>query len=163
MNTLVPEPGVTSYTMPTDTQIQVVRAVQAPRRIVFAAYTEPRHLQKWLLGPEGWTMPVCEFEARAGGRWRFVWRKANGAEMAMEGEVRECRPVDLVVTTERWGGEWPETLNTTEFTERDRQAIITLTIDYPSRAARDMAAQTGMKGGMDESFDRLDRLVVALA
>lgn len=162
MTTLASRPGVTSYSTPTDTQIVVTRVVSASRRIVFAAYTEPRHLQQWLLGPEGWSMPVCEFEPRAGGRWRYVWRKENGNEMEMSGEVREFVPMERVVTTERWGPEWPETVNRVEFTESAGQTTITLTITYPSKAARDMAAQTGMKGGMDVSFARLDQLVKTL-
>lgn len=162
MTALASKPGVTSYTMPTDTQIVVTRVVKASRRITFQAYTEPRHVQKWLLGPEGWSMPVCEFEPWAGGKWRFVWRKTDGKEMEMTGEVREFVPDLRVVTTERWGPEWPETLNQVEFTESAGQTTITLTITYPSKAARDMAAQSGMKGGMDVSFARLDELVSSL-
>lgn len=156
------KPGVTHYTMPSDTQVAVVRVVKAPRKLVFATYTEPRHLQRWLLGPAGWSMPVCEFEARSGGRWRFVWRKANGTEMAMAGDVRECVPPSKIVTTESWGPEWPETINTTEFTESDGHTTITLTITYPSKEARDKALETGMKGGMDESFARLEALLAQL-
>ncbi len=155
-------PGVTTYATPTDTQIVVTRLVKASRRLTFQAYTEPRHVQKWLLGPEGWSMPVCEFEPRSGGRWRYVWRKADGKEMEMSGEVREYQPDTRVVTTERWGPEWPETINTVEFSEAGGYTTITLTITYPSKAARDMAAETGMKGGMDVSFARLDDLVKAL-
>lgn len=162
MTTLTSKPGVTSYSTPTDTQIVVTRVVNAPRRIVFQAYTVPKHIQKWLLGPEGWTMPVCEFEPRAGGKWRYVWRKENGSEMEMSGVVREFVPDMRVVTTERWGPEWPETVNTVEFAEAAGQTTITLTITYPSKQARDMAAQTGMKGGMDVSFARLDELVKGL-
>lgn len=162
MTTLASRPGVTSYTMPTDTQIVVTRVVNAPRRITFQAYTEPRHVQKWLLGPEGWSMPVCEFEPRSGGKWRFVWRKTDGKEMEMTGDVVEFLPDHRVVTTERWGPEWPETINQVDFTEAAGQTTITLTITYPSKAARDKAAESGMKGGMDVSFDRLDELVKTL-
>jgi uncharacterized protein YndB with AHSA1/START domain len=163
MTTTATRPGVTSYTTPTDRELVVTRVVAAPRKLVFAAHTEPRHLQRWLLGPEGWTMPVCEFEARNGGAWRYVWRKADGSEMAMSGTVREILPPERVVHTERWGPEWPETINTTVFTESEGRTTITLTVTYPSREARDAALKTGMKDGMDLSYDRLDGLLRTLA
>jgi uncharacterized protein YndB with AHSA1/START domain len=160
--TTATRPGVTTYATPTDREVVVTRVVDAPRKVVFAAHTEPRHLQRWLLGPEGWTMPVCEFDARPGGAWRYVWRKADGSEMAMSGIVREFAPPERVVHTERWGPEWPETVNTTVFTESEGRTTITLTIAYPSKEARDAAIQTGMKGGMDQSYDRLDVLLRSL-
>jgi uncharacterized protein YndB with AHSA1/START domain len=160
--TTATRPGVTTYATPTDREVVVTRVVDAPRKVVFAAHTEPRHLQRWLLGPEGWTMPVCEFDARPGGAWRYVWRKADGSEMAMSGIVREFAPPERVVHTERWGPEWPETVNTTVFTESEGRTTITLTIAYPSREARDAAIQTGMKGGMDQSYDRLEVLLRSL-
>jgi uncharacterized protein YndB with AHSA1/START domain len=160
--TTATRPGVTTYATPTDREVVVTRVVDAPRKVVFAAHTEPRHLQRWLLGPEGWTMPVCEFDARPGGAWRYVWRKADGSEMALSGIVREFAPPERVVHTERWGPEWPETVNTTVFTESEGRTTITLTIAYPSKEARDAAIQTGMKGGMDQSYDRLDVLLRSL-
>jgi len=156
------KPGVTEYTTPTDVDVVVTRLFDAPRKLAFAAYTDPKHVQKWLLGPEGWTMPVCEFEPKAGGQWRFVWRKTDGTEMAMSGTVREFVPPERVVTTERWGPQWPETVNTVTFAESEGMTTITLTITYPTRAARDAALATGMKGGMDVSFDRLDQLLRSL-
>lgn len=155
--------GVTSYATPNEREVVVTRVVDAPRRLVFAAWTDPRHIPNWLLGPEGWTMPVCELDLRPGGAWRYVWRKADGSEMTMGGLVREVTPPERLVTTERWGPEWPETINTLTLTESGGRTTITLTITYPSKAARDAALETGMKGGMDESFARLDRLVQSLA
>jgi len=155
--------GVTTYATPSDTEVEIIRVVDAPRRIVFDAWTNPKHLPKWLSGLEGWTMPVCELDLRPGGKWRYVWRKADGAEMEMTGDVREVKPPERFVTTERWGPEWPETVNTLVLTESNGQTTITLTLLYPSREARDRALQTGMKGGMDESFERLDTLLGTLA
>ncbi|HET7468109.1 MAG TPA: SRPBCC family protein [Gemmatimonadales bacterium] len=155
--------GVTSYATPNEREVVVTRVVDAPRRLVFAAWTDPRHIPNWLLGPEGWMMPVCELDLRPGGAWRYVWRKADGSEMTMGGLVREVTPPERLVTTERWGPEWPETINTLTLTESGGRTTITLTITYPSKAARDAALETGMKGGMDESFARLDRLVQSLA
>jgi len=155
--------GVTSYTTPTDREVVVTRVVDAPRRLVFAAWTDPMHIPNWLLGPEGWTMPVCELDLRPSGTWRYVWRKSDGSELTMSGLVREVTPPERLVTTERWGPEWPETVNTLTLTESAGRTTITLTITYPSKAARDAALETGMKSGMDESFVRLDRLVRTLA
>lgn len=155
--------GVTTYTTPTDREVVVTRVVDAPRRLVFAAWTDPRHIPQWLLGPAGWSMPVCELDLRAGGAWRYVWRKSDGSEMEMSGIVREVTPPERLVTTERWGPEWPETVNTLVLTESAGKTTITLTITYPSKSARDAALGTGMKSGMDESFARLDRVVQTLA
>jgi uncharacterized protein YndB with AHSA1/START domain len=154
--------GVTHYATPSDREVVITRVVDAPRRLVFEAYTTPRHLQQWLLGPEGWTMPICELDARPGGQWRYVWRKGDGSEMTLSGIVKEFQPPERVVTTERWGPEWPETLNTVVFTESLGQTTITITVRYPSKEARDAALQTGMKEGMDQGFARLDQLLQKL-
>ena len=154
--------GVTSYATPNDTQVRITRVVDASRRLVFDTYTQPRHLKKWLLGPEGWTMTVCEIDTRPGGAWKYTWRKTDGSEMTLSGVVREFAPPDRMVTTESWGPEWPDTLNTAVFTESGGQTTVTITITYPSKEARDAALKTGMKDGMEPSFARLDKLVRTL-
>jgi uncharacterized protein YndB with AHSA1/START domain len=146
-----------------DREVVITRVVDAPRPLVFEVYTTPRHLQRWLLGPEGWTMPVCEMDLRPGGAFRYVWRKADGAEMTIAGAVREVVPPARLVTTESWGPEWPETVNTVDFIELGGRTTIRLAITYPSREARDAALQTGMKEGMDMGFARLDELLRTLA
>jgi len=155
--------GVTTYATPTDREVVVTRVVDAPRRVVFDAWTNPRHVPQWLLGPEGWTMPVCEIDLRPGGSWRYVWRKADGTEMVMGGSYREVVPPERLVSTESWGPEWPETVNTMVLTESGGQTTITLTVRYPSKEARDAALKTGMKEGMDQGFARLDTLLETLA
>jgi uncharacterized protein YndB with AHSA1/START domain len=147
--------GATTFATPSDTEIVMTRVVDAPRSLVFEAWTRPEHVRSWMLGPEGWTMPVCEIDLRPGGEWRFVWRKADGSEMEMRGEYREVAPPERVVTTERWGPEWPETINTLELTEENGRTTITNRVRYPSKEARDAALQTGMKEGASQSFDRL--------
>jgi uncharacterized protein YndB with AHSA1/START domain len=153
--------GVTTYATPSDREIVVRRVVNAPRRLVFAAWTEPRHLQRWLTGPEGWSMPICEIDLRPGGRWRYVYRKASGTEMTLTGSVREVVPPERLVTTESWGPEWPETVNTLALTESGGFTTITLTIAYPSKEARDAALGTGAMDGLNRSFERLDALLDA--
>ena len=151
--------GATTYATPTDRELVITRAFAASRPRVFDAWTNPRSLPSWLLGPEGWTMPVCEIHLRAGGTWRYVWRKDDGAEMAMSGTYREVVRPERIVSTERWGPEWPETVNTVQLAETAGRTTITITVLYPSKEARDMALQTGMKEGMNAGFARLDELL----
>ena len=153
--------GSTKYTTPSDREVVVTRVVNAPRRLVFAAWTEPRHLQRWLTGPEGWTMPVCEIDLRPGGRWRYVYRKASGKEMTLTGSVLEVVPPERFVTTESWGPEWPDTVNTLVLTETEGRTTIALTITYVSKEARDAALDTGAMDGMNRAFELLDELLDA--
>lgn len=154
--------GVTSYETPTDTQVVITRVVDAPRRIVFDAWTNPKYVPRWLLGPPGWTMPVCEIDLRPGGTWHYVWRRTDGSEMAMRGSYKEVVPPERLVSTESWGPQWPETVNTLVLAESRGRTTITLTIAYPSREARDAALQTGMKDGMEQGYVRLDALLKTL-
>jgi uncharacterized protein YndB with AHSA1/START domain len=133
----------------------MTRIFDAPRRLVFEAWTNPKHVPQWMLGPVGWTMPVCEIDLRVGGAWHFVWRGADGSEMAMRGVYREITPPERLVSTESWGGPYPETVNTLTLVEKDGKTTATLTILYPSKEAREAALQTGMKDGVAMSYDRL--------
>jgi uncharacterized protein YndB with AHSA1/START domain len=142
-------------TTPTEREIVMTREFDAPRTLVFDALTKPELVQRWLLGPPGWTMPVCEIDLRPGGAWHFVWRRADGTEMEMRGEYREVTPPERLVSTESWGGDWPETINTVTLSEEDGKTTITQTVLYPSQEARDAALETGMKDGVSQSFDRL--------
>jgi uncharacterized protein YndB with AHSA1/START domain len=142
-------------TTPTDREVVMTRVFDAPRRLVFDAWTNPKHVPQWMLGPVGWTMPVCEIDLRVGGAWHFVWRGADGSEMAMRGVYREISPPKRLVSTESWGGPFPETVNTLTLVEKDGKTTATLTILYPSKEAREAALQTGMKDGVAMSYDRL--------
>ena len=147
--------AATTVMTPSDREVVVTRLFDAPRRLVFEAYTNPEHLPHWMLGPEGWTMPVCEVDLRPGGAWHFVWRRADGTEMAMRGVYQEIVPPERLVATESWGGDWPETINILILSEEGGKTMLTNKILYPSREARDAALKTGMQEGMDQSFDRL--------
>lgn len=152
-----------TLTTPTDREIVITRAFDAPRRLVFEAYTDPKHLPHWMLGPPGWTMPVCEVDLRVGGTWHFGWKHFNGTQMEMRGVYREVKPPERLVSTESWGGDWPETVNTLTFTEQNGQTAVTSSILYPSKEARDAALKTGMKEGMALSFNRLAEHLGAIA
>lgn len=156
-------PGTTTFSTPSDREIAATRVFDAPRRLVFEAHTNPKHIPNWMLGPDGWTMPVCEVDLRPGGAWHFVWRKADGTEMAMRGTYKDVVPPEKVVTTESWGPEWPETINTLTLTEENGRTTITSTALYPSKEARDAALKTGMKEGMTQSFNRLAEYLQSLA
>ena len=99
--------GVTTFTTPSDIEIVATRIVEAPAELVFDAWTSPEHVTRWMLGPDGWTMPVCEIDLRPGGAWRFVWRGPDGSELAMEGEYREVVRPERIVNTESWGATGP--------------------------------------------------------
>ena len=153
----------TRITTPTDREVVITRVVDAPRRLVFEAYTNPQYIPRWMLGPGGWTMPVCEVDLRPGGRYRYVWRKPEGSEMTIAGSIREVSPPARMVTTESWGPEWPETVNTLELTESNGQTTITTTMLFPSKEARDTALKTGMSDGMETSFGNLEKLLKEMA
>jgi uncharacterized protein YndB with AHSA1/START domain len=155
--------GVTTFATPTDREFVITRVLDAPRRLVFEAWTDLEHVPHWLLGPDGWTMPVCEIDLRPGGAWRFVWRHADGTEMEMRGVYQEIAPPERLVCTESWGGDWPETLNTLVFSEEDGQTTLTCTILYPSEEAREAVLRTGMKEGVSMSYDRLAEYLRTLA
>jgi uncharacterized protein YndB with AHSA1/START domain len=140
---------------PTDRELVLTRVFDAPRTLVFEAYTSPEHLPHWMLGPPGWTMPVCEIDLRVGGVWHCAWRHSDGSMMEIRGVYKEIVPPERVVSTESWGGDWPETVNTVVFTEEHGRTTLSLTILYPSKEARDPALQTGMTKGVNLSYDRL--------
>jgi uncharacterized protein YndB with AHSA1/START domain len=149
-------------TTPSDREIVLRRVFNAPRHLVFEAWTNPRYVPQWLLGPPGWTMPVCEIDLRPGGAWHFVWRQADGTEMEMHGLYREVKPPARLVNTEFWGGDWPETLNTLVFSEEHGKTTVAITILYPSKEARDAALKTGMAKGAGMSYDRLAGVLASM-
>jgi uncharacterized protein YndB with AHSA1/START domain len=151
------------YTTPSDVEFQISRVVDAPRELVYDAFTKPEHLTQWMLGPDGWSMPVCETEVRPGGAWHYQWRCDSGEAMDMHGVYQEVSPPERLVTTENWGGPYPETVNTVTFTEVEQgRTLITTTIRYPSTEAREAALQTGMTKGVERSYERLEQLLKGL-
>jgi uncharacterized protein YndB with AHSA1/START domain len=157
------EVGTTTFTTPSDRELVITRVVDAPRRLVWEAWTKPEHVPNWMLGPEGWTMPVCEIDLRPGGAWHFIWHGSDGTEMEMRGEYREVAPPERLVSTESWGGDWPETINTLTLSEKDGKTTITQTVFYKSKEARDAALETGIREGVSTSFDRLGEYLRTIA
>jgi uncharacterized protein YndB with AHSA1/START domain len=145
-----------------ETDLVLVRALDAPRALVFDAFTRPELVRRWLLGPDGWTMPVCEIDLRPGGRYRYLWRRErDGAEMGMGGDFREVAPPERLVHTEAFDEPWypGESLITTLFTERDGVTTVRQTMRLVARAARDAVLASGMASGVARSYERLDRIL----
>ena len=155
--------AATILATPSNREIVLTRVVEAPRRLVFAAYTIPEHVARWMLGQEGWSMLVCEIDLRVGGAWHFIWRHADGSEMEMRGVYQEIVPPERIVCTESWGGDWPETLNTLILSEEGGKTTINQHVLYPSKQARDAALKTGMQEGASQSFDRLAEYLATMA
>jgi uncharacterized protein YndB with AHSA1/START domain len=155
--------GTTMFTTPSDREVAATRVFDAPRSLVWEALTDPRHIPNWMLGPEGWTMPVCEVDLRPGGKWRFVWRKTNGSEMALDGEYRAIVRPERLVYTESWGKDWAETINTYVLSEEGGRTTVVCTVLYPSKEERDRALETEMKEGWSQGYDRLDKYLPTIA
>lgn len=155
--------GETTFTTPSDREFCATRAFDAPRELVWKAYTDPEHLKQWMGGYEGWAWVACEVDLRPGGAYRFEWRKDDGSELAISGVHQEVEPPARLVATESWGPGWPDALNTLLFTEEDGRTTLTVTVLYPSKEARDAAIATGMSDGMSVSFDQLDRVIAGMS
>lgn len=154
--------AITTFTTPSDREVVATRVAEARRTLVWQAWTSPEHVPQWMLGPGGWTMPICEIDLRPGGAWRFGWRQPNGAAMEMRGVYREIVPPSRLVSTESWGGDWPETVNTLVLTEENGSTAMVCTVRYPSKEARDAALATGMKEGWSASYVRLDEYLAKM-
>ena len=157
--------GTLKVTTPTDREIVMMRVFDAPRRLVFDALTKPELVKQWLLGPPGWSMPVCEIDLRVGGAYRYVWRHTtNGNEMGMGGVYREIAAPERIVATEKFDEAWypGEAVGTLELSERGGKTTLTQIVFYQSREARDAVLASGMEKGVIASYDRLAELLASL-
>ncbi len=151
-------------TTPSDREIAMTRVFDAPRKLVFDAHTKPDLVRQWLLGPPGWSMPVCEMDVRVGGKYRWVWRHdRDGTTMGMGGVYREIVKPERLVVTERFDEAWypGEALNTLVLVEQGGRTTLTQTMRYESREARDAVLKSGMESGVKASYDRLADLLVS--
>jgi len=143
-----------------DREIQISRGFNAPRKLVFDAYTKPELVRKWLFGPPGWSFAVCEIDLRVGGKYRYVWR-GPGGEMGMGGIYKEIKAPERIVSTERFDQAWypGEAVGTVVMTETNGRTLATTTILYESMAARDAVLRSPMERGLKAGFDRLAEMV----
>lgn len=156
-------------TTPSDREIVMTRVFNAPRRLVWAAWTKPEYVARWF-GADGWTVPVCEIDLRPGGSYRYVMRGPAGEEVTMRGIYRDVVPPERLVSTETFEGfsevgYRPEdrTVSTAVLTERDGRTTWTATIVYPSKTIRDGALATPMEEGMNGSFARMDAVLATMS
>jgi uncharacterized protein YndB with AHSA1/START domain len=159
-------------TTPTDREILVTRVFDAPRALVWDAMTRPELLKRWLSGPPGWSMVVCENDLKAGGAFRCDWRGPDEADMRMRGVYREIVTLERIVRTEifEWGCEAQacEQLGTLVLTEEDgdggkggRRTVMSITLLFPSKEARDASLASGMEQGMEAGYQRLDGILAS--
>jgi uncharacterized protein YndB with AHSA1/START domain len=144
-----------------DREIVMTRAFDAPRKLVFDAFTKPELVKQWLLGPPGWSMPVCEIDLRVGGTYRYVWRKAGVPDMGLGGVYREVLAPERVVSTEKFDQAWypGEAVGTLVLVEQGGKTTVTQTVIYESQEARDGILKSGMEKGVAASYDRLADLL----
>jgi uncharacterized protein YndB with AHSA1/START domain len=148
-----------------DREIQITRDFNAPRKLVFDAYTKPELVRKWLFGPPGWTFDVCEIDLRVGGKYRYVWRMPPDTVMGMGGVYREIKAPERIVSTEKFDDPWypGEAIGTVVMTESGGKTLVTTTLVYESQEIRDGVLKSPMESGMGMSYDRLAQLVESLA
>ncbi len=154
--------GTATITLPTDEQILITREFDAPRHLVFRAWTTPELIKRWWSAKRG-EVTVADVDLRVGGRWRWVMVTDGGFEVAFHGEYREIVPNERIVCTEVYEG-MPdaEAVNTHTFTEQDRRTTLTLLVQHASQEHRDAHINSGMEGGMQEAMDRLEQVAVSL-
>ena len=152
-----------TVTLPTDERILITREFDAPRHLVYKAWTTPELVKRWWSGKRG-AMTVAEIDLRVGGRWRYVMEAEGGFEVAFHGEYREVVPNERIVNTEVYEG-MPdgEALNTITFAEADGRTTLTTLVQHTCKEHRDAHINSGMEGGMQESMDLLEQVAVSLA
>ena len=157
-------PGALKVTTRGDREIVITRVFNAPRRLVWDAYTKPELLRRWLTGPPGWSFAVCESEGKVGGKYRYVWQGPNGEIMGMGGVIREIVPPERMVATEKFDQPWypGEAIGTIVLSEQAGKTTLTQTILYESQEARDAVLRSPMEQGLGMSYDRLAELLATL-
>jgi uncharacterized protein YndB with AHSA1/START domain len=159
------QPTKLKITAPGERELVVTRTFDAPRRLVFDAWTRPELLRRWLSGPPQWSWVTCEVDLRVGGSYRFVWRNdENGMQMGMGGVYREIAAPERLVATEKFDISWypGEALGTIVLTEKQGVTTLTQTLLYESRAARDAVLQSPMEQGLAAGYDRLAEVLASI-
>jgi uncharacterized protein YndB with AHSA1/START domain len=165
-------PKPLEVTLPSDREVRVTRSFAAPRTLVWDAHTKPELVQQWMLGPPGWTMPVCEMDVRVGGKYRWRWKSdEDGKEFGFFGSFLEVVAPRRLVHEESFdpgdvGGAMPSdepAIITAELEEERGVTTLTVTMLFPSKEARDGAVSTGMTQGMEMGYERLDGMVARAA
>jgi uncharacterized protein YndB with AHSA1/START domain len=160
--------GTAKVTLPADEQILITREFDAPKALVYDAFTRPELVRRWWHAKRG-EMTICEIDLRVGGTWRYVAIADDGFEVGFHGEYREIVPQERIVSTEVYEGlpegvseEEAGTVNTTTFTESDGRTTLTILVQAPSKAARDAIIESGMEAGLQDALDLLEEAAISL-
>jgi uncharacterized protein YndB with AHSA1/START domain len=151
--------GTLKVTTPSDREILMTRVFDAPRRLVFDAFTKPELIKRWL-GPRGFTLPVCEVDLKVGGKYRYVSEAPDGSRLGWGGTFREIVPLERIVHTESFDDYPGEALITAVWTESSGKTTMNMTMLLESKEIRDAIIATGMEHGAAESYDRLNEMLV---
>jgi len=160
-----PSPGPATrqqaiYSTPSDRELVIIRKFDAPRSLVWSVFTDPKHVPNWQIGPEGFTMPVCEIDLRPGGSWRYVWRNRHGREFEAGGTYREVDPPNRYVFATKVNGE--EQTNTTTFAEENGRTTVTVSMLFATKASRDQGLPYA-KVGTESNYVRLDTYLASMS
>ena len=150
--------GTLKVSLPTEREVVMTRAFDAPRRLVFDALTKPELLKRWF-GPRGWSLVVCEADLKVGGAWRWVLRGPDGRDMGMRGVYQEIKPPERLVSTESFDDYPGESLNTLILSEEDGKTTFTIMVRYASQEIRDAVIKSGMEHGAAECYDKLAEML----
>lgn len=157
--------GTAVVTTPTPTQILIERDFNAPKRLVYQAWTTPELVKRWWSAKRG-AVTVADIDLRVGGTWRWVMVTDDGFEVGFHGEYRELVPDELIVSTEVYEG-FPapdaSSLNTMTFAEKDGRTVLRILVQHQSQDHRDAHINSGMEAGMQDALDLLEEAVLALA
>ncbi len=160
--------GTATVTLPTDEQILIIREFDAPKHLVYEAWTTPELVRRWWHAKRG-EMTVCEIDLRVGGEWRYVMVAEGGLEVGFHGEFREILPNERLVSTEVYEGlpegvseEEGTTVNTATFTETDGRTTLTVLVQAENQVSRDAIIESGMEAGLQDALDLLEEVAVSL-
>jgi uncharacterized protein YndB with AHSA1/START domain len=157
--------GTATVELPKDDQILITREFDAPKHLVFKAYTTPELVKRWWSAKRG-EVTVAEIDLRVGGKWRYAAVTGDGFEVAFHGEYLEIVPEERLVSTEIYEipdqGDSPPTVNTATFTEVDGRTTLTVLVQCPDKQVRDMIIESGMEAGMQDAYDLLEEAAVSL-
>jgi uncharacterized protein YndB with AHSA1/START domain len=157
--------GTATVTLPTDTQILITRVFDAPKHLVYRAWTTPELVKRWWHANRG-EVTLAEIDLRVGGMWRYVSRSEDGFEVGFHGEYREVVPNERLVTTEVYEGipdaDEHAALDTLTLTESDGRTTLTVLVEHPTKEGRDAHINSGMEAGMQDAMDLLEEVAVSL-
>ncbi|MEP6764786.1 MAG: SRPBCC family protein [Gemmatimonadaceae bacterium] len=142
----------------------MTRSFDAPRDLVFKAFTTPELIKRWLFGPPGWEMTECAIDLRVGGKYRYAWSNIDGSSMGMGGEYREINKPEKIVSTEKFDQAWyeGEAIGTLTLTEANGKTTAVTKVQYGSKETRDNVLKSPMESGVAAGYDRLEEVLASL-